>query len=85
MDISIIKGMINNSTWVDPENKTIYKFAENNELFINGKNHLHYALKKFKNQIVIKLGSKQACFVEYVNDFNLQIYNDEEIFRITPA
>ncbi|RPH29214.1 MAG: hypothetical protein EHM93_17600 [Bacteroidales bacterium] len=85
MKIKIIKDMINNSTWVDPENKTIYKFAENNELFINGKNHLRYLLKMSNNQIVIKLGSKQAYFVEYVSDFNLKIYNDEEVFRITPA
>lgn len=85
MEIEIIKGMLSNSTWIDPENQTIYKFAENNELYINGKNHLQYLLKRCNNQIVIKLGTKQKYYIEYVNDFNLQIFNDVEVFRITPA
>ena len=85
MKKEIIKGMTSNSIWVDHENQTIYKFSGNNELFINGKNHLQYLLKRCNNQVVIKLGTKQKYYVEYVNDFNLNIYNDEEIFRITPA
>ena len=85
MKIEIIKGMITNSTWIDPENKTIYKFSENNELFINGKNHMHYLVKRQNNQIVIKLGSKKIYTVEYDSDFSLHVYNDEEEFRITPV
>jgi len=85
MEIEIIKGMINNSSWVNPENQTIYMFAGKNELYINGENHLRYLVKRCNKQIIIKLGSPKWYFVEYVNDFNLQIYNDEETFRITPA
>lgn len=85
MKIEIIKDMINNSTWINPESQTIYKFTKNNELYINGKNHLRYLLKRCNNQVVMKLGSKQRFFIEYINDFNLQIYNDEDVFRITPA
>jgi len=85
MKTEIIKSLINKPTWVNPENQTIYKFSSKNELYINGENHLRYLLKRCNNQIVIKLGSQKRYFVEYVNDFNLQIYNDEEIFKITPA
>lgn len=85
MEIEIIKGMINNSTWVNPENQTIYKFTGKNELYINGENHMRYLLKRCNNQVVIKLGSQKKYFVEYVNDFKLEIYNDKEIFRITPV
>lgn len=85
MKIETIKGMINNSTWIDPKSKDIYEFSVNNNLFINGQNHQRYILKNFKNQIVIELGSKHKYFVEYINDFNLQIHNNEEMFTIIPA
>jgi hypothetical protein len=83
--IGIIKGMINNSTWVDPENNNVYKFFNINDLAINGENHSHYALNKRNDKIAIELGSKQVYFVEFVNDFQLIIYNNDEKFRIVPA
>ena len=85
MKIETIKGMIDNSIWIDPENKNIYEFSIENNLIINGKNHQCYMLKNFKNQIVIVLGTKHKYFIEYVNDFSLQIHNDEEVFTIIPA
>jgi hypothetical protein len=85
MEIEIIKGMIDNSTWIDPEKQTTYKFAENNQLFINGKNHMQYNVKKSKNQILIQLGSGSMYIIEYVNDFILYLHNFKERFMITPA
>jgi hypothetical protein len=40
MEVEIIKGMIHNSTWIDPQEGTIYRFSENNQLSINGENHI---------------------------------------------
>lgn len=85
MAIEIIKKMITNSTWIDPQKQVIYKFSENNQLCINGKNHLQYLVKKRNNQVVLQLGSAQMYVIEYVNDFILQVYSNEEKFVITPA
>lgn len=85
MKIEVIKGMINNSTWIDPEKNTIYKFANENHLVIDGTNHIKYRVKKNNNKVVIQLGSAKKYFVEYVNDFILNIYNRDEKFMITPA
>lgn len=85
MELEIIKGMISNSTWIDPGKQNVYKFSDNNQLFINGKNHIQYALKKRNNQIVIKLGSSKTFVVDYVCDFILNIHSNNEKFMITPA
>lgn len=85
MEIEIITRMLNNSTWIDPKKQTVYKFSENNQLFINGKNHIQYAVKKRNNQVVIKLGSSKPFVVDYVCDFILNIHNNDEKFMITPA
>ena len=85
MKIDVIKGMIKDSTWIDPERHTVYKFANENHLVIDGSNHIKYKVKRSNNRIVIQLGSAKKYFVEYVNDFILNIYNHEEKFMITPA
>ena len=85
MAIDIIKKMITNSTWIDPEKKIVYKFCENNQLCINGKTHLQYLVKKRNNKIILQLGSAQMYVIEYVNDFILHFYSKEEKFEITPA
>lgn len=85
MEINIIKAMIHNSTWIDSQKGTVYKFSENNQLSIDGKNHIQYALKKRNNQILIKLGPSKPFVVDYVCDFILNIHSNDEKFMITPA
>ena len=84
MKIEIIKRMIHNSTWVDTKKGTIYKFSENNQLSINGKNHIQYALKKRNNQILINLGSSKTYVVDFVCDFILNIHSNDEKITIIP-
>jgi len=85
MEIEIITRMLNNSTWIDPNKQTVYKFSDKNQLFINGKNHIQYELKERNNQVVIKQGSSKMFVVDYVCDFILNIHNNDEKFMITPA
>ena len=84
MDTNIIKGMINDSTWTNPDNSNVYKFSKGRELAINGKNHLQYSLHSLENKTVLKLDKHGQYYVDYVNDFILKLYNDSEIFSITP-
>jgi hypothetical protein len=76
--------MINNSTWIDPEHNRVFRFANDQHLSINGKNHLFYSLQSAENKIVLKLGPTDSYYVDYVNDFVLHLYNNDEKFRITP-
>jgi phosphodiesterase/alkaline phosphatase D-like protein len=85
MAIEIIKKMITNSTWIDPQKQVVYKFSENNQLCINGKTNLQYLVKKRNKKIILQLSSAQMYVIEYVNDFILHIYSREEKFVITPA
>lgn len=85
MIVEIVKGMISNSTWIDPDSKVLYTFSNDKELCINGTNKLHYSIRKKSNQVVLKLGAKQTFQIEYVNDFHLNVYNDETKFRLIPA
>lgn len=85
MEIDIIKKMINNSTWIDPQKQIVYKFCDNNQLCINGKTHLQYLVKKRNNKIILQLSSAKTYVIEYVNDFILQVYSKDEKFEITPA
>lgn len=84
MEINIIKGMIHNSTWIDTQKGTIYSFSENNQLSIDGKNHIQYELEKRNNQFSIKLGSSKMYVVDYVCDFILNIHSNDERFTISP-
>ena len=84
MNVGIIKSILDNSTWIDNKNKNIYKFFNQNDLAINGVNHSHYFIQRNNNQIALKLSTNQIYFVEYVNDFHLIIYNNDEKFKIIP-
>lgn len=82
VDVSIINKMIDNSIWVNPANNMILKFANGDNLFINGTYHLHYSLTYTNNNIIIQWG-KESYKVDYINDFTLCLYNNEEKFWIT--
>ncbi len=84
MSTEIINGMISNSSWIDPVNKSIFKFSDGNNLIINGKNQIQYSLSYSGGKIIFKCGSNQSYFVDYINDFILNFYNDLEKFSITP-
>ncbi|HPE18540.1 MAG TPA: hypothetical protein P5200_03100 [Tenuifilaceae bacterium] len=84
MEIGVIKGMVSNSTWIDSEKKTTFKFAENNELTINGNSNMRYNMREENDQIVMQLGRSQFYVVEYVTDFMLNIYNEKERYVIMP-
>lgn len=84
MNIETIKSMINESTWTNTESKSVYRFSSGNHLSINGKDDLQYSLNVSENKVVLELGSKKKYFIEYVNDFILNLYNGEERFSIMP-
>jgi len=81
----IVKGMICNSTWIDPDSKVIYTFSDEQELCINGKQKLPYSISQKRSQVLLKMGEQQTYKVDYVNDFHLDIYNEETRFKLIPA
>ena len=54
------------------------------DLWINGNNHLTYALNIASGKVKIKLNNFEYYYVEYVNDFTLYLYNEKEKIRIMP-
>jgi len=84
MNIDVLQGMLNNSIWTDPENESDYKFSNGNDLTINGNDHLPYSLYVSGNKILLQFGSKKSYTIEYVDDFNLNLYNGNEKIRIMP-
>ena len=84
MNIETIQGMINNSTWTNPENKHVYQFCNGRDLILDGKDHVSYSLNYSENKVVLQLGPKKKYFIEYINDFILSLYNNEEKFVIMP-
>jgi hypothetical protein len=84
MEVGVIKGIINNSTWIDSEKKTTFKFADDNELTINGNSQLRYNMKQENNKIIMQLGRSQFYVVEHVTDFMLNVYNEKERYVIMP-
>jgi hypothetical protein len=84
MNIETIRKVINNSTWVSNENNTIFEFSNGKDLSINGKNHLQYSLSFADNRVVIQMGVIRKYYVDFINDFTLCLYNDNEKFRISP-
>ncbi len=84
MNKEIINSMINNSTWKKSDNSVILKFSNGKDLSLNGKNHELYSINTLDDKIVIQFSSGKNYYVEYVNDFNLNLYNAEEHFRIMP-
>ena len=84
MDIKTINCLINNSTWINHENNTIYEFVNDTSLSINGKEHFQYSINVIDNKLVIQIGARVNYCVDYINDFILCFYNNNEKFRITP-
>ena len=84
MDIVTIKSMLNNSTWYSYEKNTSYEFFNGNSLSINGVNHLHYSIASQKDKIELQISSGIKYNVEFVNDFTLKLYNNNEAFRLMP-
>ena len=85
MSFEIIKQMIDNSTWTSSNQKYVYKFINDKIISINGHPNQTYTLNQSDNKIELRLGSTTTYFIEYVNDFVLNLYNAQEKFRITPA
>jgi hypothetical protein len=84
MEKQIIKSMLNDSTWKSPEKKDFYKFVNGDVLLVNGKDQFSYSIDSQNNKIVLQLGSEKTYSIEYVDDFNLKIFNNIESFSITP-
>ena len=84
MNAEIINGMISNSSWIDPVNKSVFKFSDGNNLIINGRNQKKYCLGYSGNKIIFQIGSSQFYYIDYINDFILNFYNEAEKFSITP-
>lgn len=82
--VETIKCMLNNSTWVSPEIKSVYSFVSGCEMYINGQNFFHYSINLHNDKIELKIGTEKKYNIEYVNDFILKLYNSTESFRIMP-
>jgi hypothetical protein len=80
----LIRDVINNSTWVNRETKMTLRFSNGKDLAINGKNHMVYSLKSIADKTIIKLGYEKSYYVDFINDFTLSLYNQQEQFQITP-
>ncbi len=84
MNAETIKGIISNSSWIDPVNKSIFKFSEGNKLIINGMQVNNYSLSPSGNKVVLQYGPNHKYYIDFVNDFTLNFYNEAEKFSITP-
>ncbi len=84
MNIEIINSLINDSTWSTIDNKAVYKFVNGKDVYINGNTHCNYFINYKDNRIVIVLGIAKKYYVNYINDFTLELYNDKEKFKIMP-
>ena len=84
MDTQTLKEMINNSTWVSLNDNKVFKFSNNREVEINGINQLNYTLQSRNNTTILSIDNEGNYTVDYLNDFNLKLYNEAEQFYITP-
>ena len=84
MNAEIIKKMVNNSTWNSIENMTVYNFVSENEISINGKSHIPYSLNLQNDKLELQIGTECLYNIEFVNDFKLRLYNNNESFSIMP-
>jgi hypothetical protein len=84
MDIDIINTLLNDSTWSNTDNNYVYRFANGKEVYINNSTCCNYVLNYDKNRIVILMGVAQKYYVNYINDFTLELFNTKEKFRIMP-
>ena len=84
MNIKTINNLINDSTWADPENRIVYNFSNGKDLTINGRDHLHYFIKGVNKKIEIQIGDETRYLIEYINDFTLELHNEQETIRLIP-
>lgn len=84
MNIKTINSLINNSVWSDPESRIVYDFSNGKDLSINGQNHLNYFIERINKKVEIQIGDEKRYLIEYVNDFNLKLYNEKEVIRLKP-
>jgi hypothetical protein len=84
MDIEIINSLINDSTWSTKDNTAVYRFVNGKDVYINGNNHCNYAINYVNKRIVMLLGVSKKYYVNFINDFTLELFNTKEKFRIMP-
>jgi len=84
MDKEIIKSMLSNSTWENPEKNIVYKFSGGNILSINGKNHSTYSINAKNDKIELSINAANNFIIEFVDDFTLKLSNKNESFIISP-
>jgi hypothetical protein len=86
MNIEIINSLINDSTWSTLDNAAIYKFANGKDVYINGNTHYDYSINYniSNNRIVMIMGAVKKYYINFINDFTLELYNSNEKFRIRP-
>jgi hypothetical protein len=84
MNIEIINSLIHDSTWSTLDNTAVYRFVNGKDVYINGNTLCNYFINNIDNRIVIALGITKKYYVNYINDFTLELYNDKEKFKIMP-
>ena len=84
MNIEIINNLINDSTWSTRDNKAVYRFENGKDVYINNNTHYNYAINYTNDKIVIMLGVTKKYYVNYINDFKLELYNTNEKFTLMP-
>jgi hypothetical protein len=82
MKINIINNLINNYTWSTTDNKVYYRFENGKDLWINDINHLTYIVNSVNGKIIIQIGTDKKYVIEYVNDFLIELHNEQEKFRL---
>jgi hypothetical protein len=83
-NVSLIRNLINDSTWVRKETNTTLQFSNGKDLAINGQNHMVYSLKSVDNKTIIQLDKERVYYIDFVNDFTLSLHNQHEQFQINP-
>jgi hypothetical protein len=84
MNIEVINSLINDSTWSNRDNTEVYRFVNGKEVFINGSTHCNYFININNNRLVLTLGVSKKYYINYINDFTLELFNSREKFRIMP-
>lgn len=84
MDIEIINSLINDSTWSTKDNNAVYRFENGKDVYINGNAHCNYAINYDNKRIVMLMGVSKKYYVNYINDFTLELFNTREKFMIMP-
>jgi hypothetical protein len=78
MNAETLKGMITDSTWQDRTNRTVYQFIDDNDLAINGINCYQYSVNSNNGRVLLNINPGKKYTVEYVNDFQLRLLNNNE-------